>query len=249
VLRDVLRHPTPEALHAFLVEHLHGGVLVSVAGECEVGYYGRAQSTADAGDYLTIVKSDGSVQVHGNKGYKPRNWQARTDELHADLDGGLVVLHAFRRSPEELLRVVFLRAALALALVMGDEQGFMLNGSEADMRQALARDPSAIEEGLVILHDELPVGVGSVDLYARDRQGRFVVVELKRARATQEAVHQLERYVQAVAAHVRQPVRGILVAPSITAPARAILERRKLEYRQVSVLPEAPALVEQPGLF
>ncbi|WP_281168018.1 endonuclease NucS domain-containing protein [Deinococcus peraridilitoris] len=81
MLRDQLLRPTPNELSDFLNLHLRvGGCLVQIAGECEVLYHGRAMSMAEAGNYLVIIKCDGSVMVHGPKSVKPINWQPRTDE-------------------------------------------------------------------------------------------------------------------------------------------------------------------------
>lgn len=250
VLRDLLHFPSPDALREFLALHLQAReCLVQVAGECEIFYSGRAQSFADAGDYLVLVECDGSVQVHGAQGYKPRNWQAKTDELSVELEDGRVVLSAWRYKPEELVRVVFLEVSLALALAMQAENGFVLQGTEAQMRAALGRHPEIIEPGLTVLHEELPVGVGGVDLYARDACGRYVVVELKRSKATQEAVHQISRYVEAIQPTVQAPVRGILAAPDITQPAMARLNQAGLEFVKVTALPKAPEESSQPSLF
>lgn len=248
MLRAVLTHPTaPELLH-FLREHLHAGATLHLAGELEVVYQGRAASMAEAGDRLVIVKPDGSVQVHGPRGVKPVNWQPRTDHLSAELEGGAVMLHAQRRSPAEVVRVRVLSCALVCALNLADDALFMLQGSEAEMQAALARHPEIIEAGLKVLDRELLVGVGGLDLYARDAAGRFVVVELKRGRAGHEAVHQLSRYVQAVKTQVPGEVRGILAAPAITAPALDILRSLGLEYRALDALPQVKEEV-QPLLF
>jgi endonuclease len=126
---------------------------------------------------------------------------------------------------------------------------FQLHGSEAQMHAALARNPDVIEPGLQVLERELLVGVGGIDLYARDAQGRYVVVEVKRAKATQEAVHQLERYVNAVREQVPGDVRGILAAPEISKPARTVLEKIGLEFCELSALPEDPKPVAQFALF
>ena len=246
----MLHSPAPDALKSFLVDQLREReCLVQIAGECEIFYAGRAQSFADAGDYLVLIKCDGSVQVHAAKGYKPRNWQAKTDELTADIEDGRVVLSAWRYKPEELVRVVFLETSLALALALQDENGFVLQGTEAQMRAALGRHPEVIEPGLTVLHEELPVGVGGVDLYARDACGRYVVVELKRSKATQEAVHQLRRYVEAIQPTVEAPVRGILAAPDITQPAMARLNKAGLEFVRITTLPKPPEETAQPSLF
>jgi RecB family endonuclease NucS len=223
--------------------------VIQVAGECEVLYDGRASSTADAGDFLVLIKTDRCVQVHGCAGIKPINWQPRTDVITTCVEDGRVVLTAERYSPNEVVRVVFLEPALALALAFREDSGFVLRGSEADMRAALAKNPGVIEAGLTLLDEELPTGVGGIDLYARDEQGRLVVVELKRGRATQEAVHQLRRYVDAVAGVAPGVVRGILAAPSITQPALAQLRKLNLEFVEVAALPVETKGDSQLSLF
>lgn len=231
--------PQPGELIDFLNGHLGSAdVLVQVAGEFEVLYSGRAASTADAGDFLLMLKGDGSLQIHSHRGVKPVNWQPQTDALDLSVEDGYAVLLSERRSPPEFVRVAFLEVAFAQAVRLRDLTGFVLIGSEAEMQQALARDPEVIEPGLTLVDREVPTGVGGIDLYARDAQGRLVVVELKRGKATQEAVHQLNRYVQTVSEQVGQPVRGILAAPSVSRPALMQLEHLGLEFREVSALPE-----------
>lgn len=218
---------------------------MQVAGECEVVYSGRAASFAEAGDRLVILKCDGSLQVHGRRGVKPVNWQPQSDDVSLFLEDGVAVLLSERFSPDEAVRIAFLEPVLAQALTLREVTGFVLQGSEAQMQQALARQPELIEPGLTLLDRELPTGVGGIDLYARDREGRLVVVELKRGKATQEAVHQLSRYVERVQEDTGCEVRGILASPSISLPARLQLERLGLEYREVDSLPlgedEGPA--------
>jgi RecB family endonuclease NucS len=196
-----------------------------------------------------MLKCDGSLQVHGRNGVKPVNWQPRTDEIIVREDDGRAVLVAERFKPDEMVRIVFLEPALALAIALRDLTGFQLHGSEAQLQAALARHPELIEPDLTVLERELLVGVGGIDLYARDAQGRKVVVELKRGKCTQEAVHQLERYVQAVRSQVPGEVRGILAGASITAPARRQLERSGLQFVEVTSLPIEADEPDQVALF
>jgi RecB family endonuclease NucS len=250
VLLDALEHPSDDALVSFLNEHLRTRTaLVQVFGTCEVSYVGRAASFADAGDLLVMVKPDGSLQVHRDRGVKPVNWQPRVDDLWVGLDEGQAVLVAERRTPEEMLRVVFLEVALAQALHLSAEVSLVLQGTEAQMQASLARAPEVIEVGLRVLDRELPTEVGGIDLFARDRDGRLVVVELKRGKANHAAVHQLQRYVQAVTRITGEPVRGILAAPTITKPALLVLSNLSLEYVAVAALPSFEPDTAQPGLF
>lgn len=250
MLREAIEHPSDETLVTFLNEHLRERqTLVQVVGTCEVSYVGRAASFADAGDLLVMIKPDGSLQVHRDRGVKPVNWQPRVDDLWVGFDEGQAVLVAGRRSPEETLRVVFLEVALAQALQLRDEVSFVLHGSEAEMQQALARAPGVIEVGLTVLDRELPTEVGGIDLFARDRDGQLVVVELKRGKANHAAVHQLQRYVQAVVRLTGEPVRGILAAPAITKPALVGLASFGLEFVELQALPSFEPDALQLGLF
>gem|GEM_PF-562942 len=250
VVLALLQHPTSDQLLAFLREHLRvGGRLLQVVSECEVLYSGRAASLADAGDYLVILKADGSLQVHDHQGVRPINWQPRTDDLHLSLEDGQAVLTVERFRPPEAVRIVFLEPALVQALHLREPSGFSLLGSEEQMQALLADNLGLLEEGLELIDRELPIATGGIDLYARDSRGRLVIIELKRGKATQEAVHQLQRYVEQVRGEGIGEVRGILVAPGLTAPARARLERLGLEYREVPAFPTAEATEVQPPLF
>lgn len=222
---------------------------MQVFAGCEVQYQGRAASTAEAGDYLVMVKADGSLQVHAARGIKPLNWQPQVDDVRITEEDGFAVLWAERMSPSEMVRIAFLQPTLAQAVELGEKEGFVLMGTEAQMQRALARNPDLIEAGLELLDAELPTDVGGIDLYARDAVGRFVVVELKRAKATHEAVHQLSRYVERVRELVDGDVRGILAAPEATAPALTQLERLALEFKQVTALPDDDEEDAQLGLF
>ena len=193
---------------------------MQVAGQAEVTYQGRAASTAEAGAYLLMLKADGSLQIHHPKGVRPMNWQPKTDRVTAAVEDGYCILTASRKSPAETVRVVMLDIHLAQALEIREEAGFLLAGSEAQLQATLSRQPELIEPGLTVLDRELVSGAGQMDLYARDSQGRYVVVELKRSKATQEAVHQLSRYVDAVRAFLQGeiPVRDILATPALSLP-------------------------------
>lgn len=245
MIAATLFEPDTETLLGFFRrETAEGGRWLQVAGEMEVVYHGRAASSADAGDYLLLLKPDRSLQIHAARGIKPLNWQPVVDGLEVFADDGRAILVAERATPHELVRVAFLDVAYAVATVPRDEGGLVLRGSEAQMQRALAANPDVIEEGLELVEMELPTDVGGIDLYARDAEGRLVVVELKRGRATHEAVQQLQRYVARLRETLAREVRGILASPEVTAPARTRLEELGLEYRPVTALPD----VAEPGL-
>lgn len=250
----VLESPPKELLEEALRLAIERREFVQVIGPCEVVYVGRAASLTESGEYIVMLKPDGSLQVHGARGVKPINWQPKTDNLRVTRDeDDRVMLLAERRSPSELVQITFSEPRLMIALELRDEKVFQLHGSESQMHDALKRNLSNLEPGLTLLEHELPVGVGEIDIYARDALGCMVIIEVKRSKANQEAVHQLERYVAAVRLQSRPlfsaGVRGILAAPDISKPARAQLERLGLEFKVFAALPEEPQKEPQTGLF
>jgi endonuclease len=250
----ILESPTKEALEDLLRLAISSRAFAQVIGACEVVYLGRAASLTESGEYVVMLKPDGSLQVHGARGVKPINWQPKTDDLRVSRDeDDRVMLLAERFNPNELVQITFDRPTLAFALELRDEKVFQLHGSEAQMHEALKRDLSSLEPGLTLLEHELPVGVGDVDIYARDAAGNLTVIEVKRSKANQEGVHQLHRYVTAVRAALpplfAPHVRGILAAPDISKPARKQLEALGLEFKIFAALPQEQKLEPQTGLF
>jgi hypothetical protein len=94
-----------------------------------------------------------------------------------------------------------------------------------------------VESGFRPLATERETSAGAVDVYGEDREGRTVVLELKRRRVGPDAVGQLVRYVEALRRelHTDAEVRGVLVAPSVTDRARELLGEEGLEF--VSLTP------------
>lgn len=92
---------------------------------------------------------------------------------------------------------------------------------EAQLRDLLVSQISALEEGLVVLNTEeyVPNAMGTrsfIDILAKDRRGRWVLIELKRSNAaSREAIHEIYKYVEAVKGHLGardDEIRTIIVS-------------------------------------
>jgi hypothetical protein len=93
------------------------------------------------------------------------------------------------------------------------EQTFSL---EKDLQQALRSNISQIESGLTIADGgaEMKVPSGFIDILATDRDGAYVVIELKATKARREAVGQILAYMGDIQMlHPETTVRGLLIAP------------------------------------
>lgn len=101
------------------------------------------------------------------------------------------------------------------------EQTFAL---EADLRDFLAHNLSAIEPGLHLYGREGQTGVefpienGFIDILAKDRDGKLVVIELKLSRGRNRTIGQLLYYMGWVDQHLGMGTvcRGMIIAREIT---------------------------------
>ncbi len=83
----------------------------------------------------------------------------------------------------------------------------------------LEKQVSYLEQGLKLVKNgrQYPTEVGPIDLLAKDSSGRFVVIELKKTRASDKVMGQILRYMGWVRINLSQEkiVRGIIVAREV----------------------------------
>jgi RecB family endonuclease NucS len=116
------------------------------------------------------------------------------------------------------------------AMKLDDSAEFALFASEKDMHKAILIQPSLIEEGFKPISYEKKVAPGFIDVFGIDKNGKLVVVEVKRKIAGKDAVIQLANYVNAIKNKADREIRGILVAPSIGRGVQKLLYNLKLEF-------------------
>ena len=210
---------------------LASGAMVTIVGHCEVEYDGRASSYLAPGDRLIILKPDGTLLVHTDSKRTPVNWQPPGCTHRVSLDNEQVCVHSQRSSPAEQVEITFKSIAQLSTFELADESSLALEGTEENLRQRIFAEPELVEAGFRPLMRERETTAGPVDIYGTDREGKPVVVELKRRRVGPDAVGQLKRYVDAVSRDLPMGTtpRGILVAPSITDRAERLLRSEELE--------------------
>jgi len=205
-----------------------------VIGNCRVGYEGRASSTLEWGERIVIVKADGSVLVHRPTGYEPVNWQPQGCLFQVDTPSdGRLRIRAIRRQPREVVDIYFDRIRLIFSSRLNDSGEFYLHVSEEQMKDALLSQPEMLEPQFKLIDYERKVEPGFVDVYGIDKDGKLVVVEIKRNPIGRDAVLQLKRYIDAIRKETGQLVRGMVVGPSLKKGAQTLLATLNLEFKQL----------------
>jgi RecB family endonuclease NucS len=211
--------------------------LALVIGNCRVDYEGRASSTLEWGERIAMIKQDGSVLVHSPTGYEPVNWQPPKCVVSVRSDEGALVLTASRPQPKETVSLEFKEITLAATGTLADSGEFALHVTEQQMKQAILIAPDLVEAGMKPLQQEKSLGeAGFTDIFAEDKKGNLVVVEIKRVAASKDAVMQLQRYLDTLRKRINRPIRGMIVAPELRRNAQPALDSLKLEF--VGLAPE-----------
>jgi len=228
---EVLTNPTLSEAAAAIEKALSQRKTLIVAGTCEVLYSGRARSTLELGERILVIKEDGSLLVHRPVGYEPVNWQPSGSIFHVQTKADAIEVHAVRQKPRENVRVIFTEVFMVSALSLSDSGEFALHASEKEMHRAILLKPSLLEEGFKPISYEKKVEPGFVDVYGVDKNGKLVVVEVKRKMAGKEAVLQLSKYIEAIKGKADRELRGVLVAPSLGKDVQTLLVSLGLEFK------------------
>ena len=193
-----------------------------VVARCTVEYSGRLDAKLPEATRLVMVKADGCVAIHSDRGaYKPLNWMNSPNSL-TETDGVWTVTNP----KGETLTITFHEVISDSAHELGEDPGLVKDGVEAHLQELLAAIPDAIELGLTLVRREWPTSIGPVDLMCRDANGDYVAVEIKR-RGEIDGVEQLARYLEVLRPDTTlRNLRGVFVAQSIKPQAKTIAEAR-----------------------
>lgn len=216
--------------------------ILVVAGNCHVHYSGRARSTLESGERLLIIKEDGSLLVHRPVGYEPVNWQPAGSVFHVQTTEKSLEIHGVRQKPRESVQVIFDTILMVSALSLSDSGEFLLHATEEDMHRAILLKPELFEEGFKPISWEKKVEPGFVDIYGEDKNGKLVIIEVKRRTATKEAALQLAKYIEPIKSKINRELRAVLVAPSLGKDVQRILVTMGLEYKELDPKKCAEAL-------
>ena len=232
------KNPELEEAKEILEEYLKRDFTVQINGLCTVNYQGRAKSKLDRGERLVIKKQDSAILVHGPENYQPKNWQPEVDSYSVKVeeqeDEDFLVLEAKRTNPEEIVEIRFEDLDLVTVDKLVDKSDLKIRGHEVDIHESIEEDPEIVEKEMKVVEREKETPAGFIDVFGRDSEEGWVVVEVKR-NPDYNTVLQLQRYVDEIEGEYKGRIRGILVAPKMTDKVLDYLEERGLEFVEVDM--------------
>lgn len=233
-MENLIQNPSFKEAEAILSEYLSRPYTLQVVGLCYVNYQGRAKSKLDRGERIVIKKQDSALLVHGPENYQPKNWQPEVDSWDVEIEEDELVLKATRTNPDELVEIRFEEIDMVYTDKMVDKSDLKIRGHEVDIHESIEENPELVEDNLKVVEREKETPAGFIDVFARDSNNNYVVIEVKR-NPDYNTVLQLQRYVDEIEDEFSGKIRGILMAPKMTDKVLDYLEERDLEFVEVKM--------------
>jgi len=231
----ILNNPALEKSVDAINNSLQSKRFLLLVGKCTVDYKGRASSKMGEGERLLMIKEDCSLTIHKKDRHAPVNYQTAGCEIKAYMDNDQLVIESLKKKDNDFLKANFSEIKFLGDFALTDKNDILVFGKEKDIAKLVLAQPELIEPGLKIEDREKHIVPGAIDIYCKDKDGNFVVVELKRRAAGLNEVMQLNRYVKEIQRQKgkSEKVRGILCAPSISPNAKKMLDSHKLEFAKL----------------
>lgn len=201
-----------------------------VVGLISAQYSGRGETELAPYKRIVIHKADGTVSIHGDKGFKPMNYMSSASDLTVgEVEGDLV--WTFKSKKEQLV-VRFHEVFDEIQLELGqDDPGHSSKDkTESQLQAWLVDNLPKLDTNLYVSAREFQTGAGPVDLLAYEHDSNTMVcVEVKRE-APMNTVGQVLRYVDAVQeAYPHAAVRGVIAAVEFKASTLKVAAKKNVE--------------------
>lgn len=199
-----------------------------IVGKIIVKYSGRALSYAIEGNRIVILKPDGSLLIHEASNVEPLNWQPpKSIALFSCIENKLK-MRSYRSTPSEEVVIDFIKIDFIKVCNIATVK-LMVIGRESDIVNLITLNPSSILNASIIVGTDIPTPYGKVDVLLKDEKDNLIVVEVKNERAGIATVLQLKRYLEYYTSRGLS-VKGVIVAPSVTDEAMAMITREGIIY-------------------
>jgi RecB family endonuclease NucS len=181
-----------------------------------------------------MIKADGTFMVWSDSGgssVKPLNWMTPPTVIEESPDR----ITVRKRGDEDRVEIAVHEILSDATHELEPDPALTKDGVEAHLQRLLAEQPHRCGEGLRLVRREWPTDIGPVDLMCRDRDERWVAVEIKRV-AGIDAVEQLTRYLDRIRIDPAfGSCRGVLAAQEIKPQARTLAKARGIHCVEVEL--------------
>lgn len=201
---------------------------IIIVGRIAIEYIGRAVSYAPEGDRIVLLKPDGSLLVHESSKVEPLNWQPPKSISLFSCIGNQLKVKSYRTNPHEEILIDFIKIDFIKICNIVTSK-LLIIGKESDIVKLIVLNPSSILNASIVVGTDISTPYGKIDILLKDEKENLIIVEVKNEKAGISAILQLKRYLEYYASRGLR-VRGVIVAPSLTDEAMAMIVREGIIY-------------------
>ena len=211
-----------------------GKTAIHLVGECTAIFDGRIKSELKSGPRFLLIKADTSIILHGDTAVKPLNWQKAYDgRIEFSYSEKGLEMYTYRPKTDEIFKILFKSIFHAFSFASTDSSRLEIAGDERDLVNYLVSNPNIIEEGITIASREKETLVGFIDIEAIDRNGKTLIIEVKKQKATPKDAYQLLRYIETLEKQQKIRYRGMLISAGTPTKVKEFLKQNNLEWLDV----------------
>lgn len=168
-----------------------------ILAELSVNYEGRGKTELPKAIRTIIIKEDGSLLIHNEKGFKPINYMTKIDDyIEEEIDGEL---HLLFMNKKEKLEIIIHKLLDEYNLKLDlDDPPIIREQTETDLQIYVSQNIKKLDNNYEFIAREFETGFGPVDILAEDIETKNkVAMEIKR-NATMNSIYQVLRYVDSL---------------------------------------------------
>lgn len=205
-----------------------------IVAELSVNYEGRGKTELPKAVRSIIIKEDGSLLIHNEKGFKPINYMTKIDEqIEENINGEIHLLFINKKEKLEIIiHTLIEEHYLNLDI---DDPPIIREQTETDLQLYVSENISKLNKNYKFISREFETGFGPVDIFAEDVvSGNKIAMEIKR-NATMNSIYQVLRYVDSLEEKGYSDVIPVVAALSFGESAISLAESRNV---QILLIPE-----------
>lgn len=209
--------------------------------DCTVIYTGRGDTKLKHAKRLIMLKKDGTIAIHHDKGVKPLNYMSGGGTFIETLKSDGSTVWVVENRKENL--TIHITQVWSDTETDVDENNSELirDGTEKQLQEWLTVNPEALGEGFTVIGKEVITGAGAVDILALNRNSEPVAVEVKRT-AMLGAVDQASRYVEALKTQEGyENITGMVAALDVRPNTIKLAEKRNIAWVQIEGYTPSPS--------
>lgn len=219
-----------------------------IVADLSANYEGRGKTELPKAIRSIIIKEDGSILIHNEKGFKPVNYMTKIDHyIEEDIDNEKHLLFINRKEKLEIiLHSIIEEHNLKLEI---DDPAIIREQTEDLLQLYVSQNIEKLDKNYQFISREFETGFGPVDILAYNKNTKNkVAIEIKR-NATMNAIYQVLRYIDSMKKYKDQYIEPVVASIKFNDSTLRLAERKKVKCIKIPENWDKEKIINKTTLF